>query len=175
MSHYGYFVDSDSDIAHYGVKGMKWGIRKDARHIKDIVKSGIKSDINKLKNARKKVHDRYRDAKIDTYNKVNDFTKSNSKSRSEAFADWGKYRNAKINARRKYLNTSVNNYVMNLPVSDSYKRKYINALNKGDYTTVAAKAAWGPIKAAGNPVATGIYSVSQMSKMYDKNKKKKVK
>lgn len=35
MSYYGYFIDSDSDIAHHGVKGMKWGVRKEIRRTAD--------------------------------------------------------------------------------------------------------------------------------------------
>ena len=35
MSYYGYYSDSNEDIAHYGVKGMKWGIRKAGSKAKD--------------------------------------------------------------------------------------------------------------------------------------------
>lgn len=68
MSHYGYYIDSDSDIAHHGVKGMKWGIRKNIqRHarrsaenwmaVRDLkVKS--RKNISDLRSALKNTNDR---------------------------------------------------------------------------------------------------------------------
>lgn len=62
MSYYGYFIDSDSDIAHHGVKGMKWGIRKNpiynqaynyfaARDLKRSSVKKTKETLGKIRNA----------------------------------------------------------------------------------------------------------------------------
>jgi hypothetical protein len=68
MSHYGYYIDSDSDIAHHGVKGMKWGVRKNIqRHVRKRAEDWMavrdlkvksRKNISDLRSALKNTNDR---------------------------------------------------------------------------------------------------------------------
>ena len=47
MNYYGYTFISDSDLAHHGIKGQKWGIRrfqnKDGSLERDLIRCRVES------------------------------------------------------------------------------------------------------------------------------------
>lgn len=134
MSHYGYFVDSSSDIAHHGVKGMKWGIRK-----------------NIQRHTRKRAEDwmAVRDLKVKS-------RKRNSDLRSSL-----KNTNDKSKRREYRKQIFANNRDMmyaNLPLPMAEKAKYARATDNNKRLDALAS----PLSVA-NPLMIAPNAISNMS------------
>lgn len=134
MSYYGYYIDSDSDIAHHGVKGMKWGIRK-----------------NIQRHTRKRAEDwmAVRDLKVKS-------RKSNSDLRSalKSTNDRSKRREYR---RQIFANNRDLTYA-NLPIPMAEKARYARATENNkrlDFLAAPAMAA--------NPLMMAPNAISNMS------------
>ena len=135
MSHYGYFIDSDSDIAHHGVKGMKWGVRKNIqRHV------------------RKRADDwmAVRDLKVKSRKNISDLRSSlkNTNDRSK-----------RREYRKQIFANNRNMAFANLPLPMTDKARYARATenNKRLDTLVA------PLAVASNPLTIAPNAISNMS------------
>ena len=50
MGHYGYAIDSEKYLAHHGIKGQKWGVRKSRDNYKSLgVSKRLRSTASNLK------------------------------------------------------------------------------------------------------------------------------
>ena len=80
MNDYRYTIMDDDELTHYGVLGMKWGVRKVARNSRSVKKAKqaiAKAKQSKAKNrsqqiakAKKAYKETYTKAKINTANKI---------------------------------------------------------------------------------------------------------
>lgn len=114
-------VDESSALEHYGVKGMKWGVRKDQRAAKKA---------EKAKQAQvKKFNSRYKQGWVKAYNKAAD---KNEKNIAEINEKYKKHDFSKVDpaGNNKGVDTKTkkawNNYVQEQ--ADAWRKTYSDVL-----------------------------------------------
>ena len=135
MSHYGYFMDSGSDLAHHGVKGMKWGIRKNIqRHVRKSAEDWMA----------------VRDLKVKSRKNI-----SNLRSSLKSTNDKSKRREY----RKQIFANNRDMAYANLPLPMTEKARYARATeNNKRLDSLAA-----PLQVAANPLMVAPNAISNMS------------
>lgn len=85
-----YMVERDDELYHYGVKGMKWGVRRTAEQLGHIVKKGASAIAQKASESREKGRQRRA------------YTKERSKPISEMTDDELRKRLNRLDMEKKY-------------------------------------------------------------------------
>lgn len=129
MTNYYY---NDNELYHYGVKGMKWGVRK-----KYYTKDGKLNTSGRIKQA-KDTYSSNKQANIERRKAARSKAKAAYQSSGKTRADRSAYRKAKYNANANYANQKQKNKAQ-------YKKDVDNSYNK-NLVKVSAKSA----RTAGN-------------------------
>ena len=108
----------NNELYHYGVKGMKWGVRK-----KYYTKDGKLNTAGRIKQA-KDAYSSNKQANIERHKAARSKAKAAYQSSGKTKADRSAYRKAKYNAKTNYVNQKHKN-------KTQYKQDVTKSYNKG--------------------------------------------
>lgn len=111
-------MEYNNELYHYGVKGMKWGVRK-----KYYTKDGKLNTAGRIKQA-KDTYSSNKQANIERRKAAKSKAKMVYQSSGKTKADRSAYRKAKTNANINYANQKQKN-------KDQYKQNVTKSYNKG--------------------------------------------
>lgn len=119
----------NNELYHYGVKGMKWGVRK-----KYYTKDGKLNTSGRIKQA-KDTYSSNKQANIERYKAARSKAKATYQSSGKTRADRSAYRKAKYNANANYASQKQKNKAQyKQDVANSYNKKLARVSSKSALT-----------------------------------------